>query len=181
MRSTRRTAPLWWCRLSCSFRRTRKLLPSGSSNMTSSPGANGPLGATRALCVRSAFGERALPPKPSIDDQLSMWSAYVHRWRRPILHAIAGGAIVASGAVAIARGPSSLPASDTSPSQVEVLKEPRFESLADGAAVQGGTATVALSVQPSRGGTPDVVEDTAIGNAAAPSAPDAPLAMRTYT
>src|SRR3981081_3136677 len=67
--------------------------------MTSSPGANGPLGDTRRLCVRSAFGERALPPKPSRDDQLSMWSTFVHRWRRPILHAIAGGAIVSTAAL----------------------------------------------------------------------------------
>src|SRR3981189_496657 len=102
--------------------------------MTSSPGANGPLGATRALCVRSAFGERALPPKPTIDDQLSMWSTFVHRWRRAILHAIAGGAIVDTGAVGMARGPLPWAAGDTSASRVDVAQEPRFESLADSTA-----------------------------------------------
>src|SRR5712691_4258525 len=110
-----------------------------------------------------------------------MWSTFVHRWRRPILHVIAGGAIVGSGAVGVARGPLSLHSGDTSPSQVEVRAEPRFESLADATSVQSGGATVALTVQPAPDATPDVVEDTATGNAAAPSAPDAPLAIRTYS
>ena len=110
-----------------------------------------------------------------------MRATFVHRWRRPILHAIAGGAIVGSGAFGMTRGPSPLAAGDTSPSQVEVQKEPRFETLADATAVQGTAGTVASSIQPAPVLTPDVVEGPATVNAAAPSAPDAPLAMRSYT
>ena len=51
-----------------------------------------------------------------------MWSTFVHRWRRPILHVIAGGAIVCSGAVGMTRGPSGVAVGDTSPSQVEALQ-----------------------------------------------------------
>ncbi len=69
---------------------------------------------------------------------------------------------------------------DTTQSQVEVSAEPRFESLADAAAVQGSVATAPHSSQPSPVATPDVVEDAATANAAAPSAPDTPQAMRTY-
>ena len=103
-----------------------------------------------------------------------MWSTFVHRWRRPILHAIAGGAIVGSGAVGMSRGPSPLTAGDTAASQVEVLQ-------AQPLPVQDSMAASPPVIQPSPAPTPDVVEDPATTNAAAPSAPDAPLAMRAYT
>src|SRR5438105_7679254 len=143
-----------------------KLLPSGSISMTSSPGANSPLGDTRGLCVRSAFGERALPPKATIDVQPGMWSTFVHRWRRPILHAIAGGAIVGSGAVGITRGPSPFAVGDTSPSQVEVRQAPRFETLTDQAAQDSVTAGPTSIPPTSPAPTPDVVEGPATANAA---------------
>src|SRR5712692_7823172 len=109
-----------------------------------------------------------------------MWSTRVHRWRRPILHAVAGAAIVGSGAVGMARSPAPQAAGDTTQSQVEVSGEPRFEPLADVAAVQGSVAMAPHSSQPSPDTTPDVVEDAVTANAAAPSAPDTPQAMRTY-
>jgi flagellum-specific peptidoglycan hydrolase FlgJ len=107
-----------------------------------------------------------------------MWSTFVHRWRRPILHAIAGGAIVGSGAVGMSRGPSPLIAGDTAASQVEVLQA---QPLAEAVPVQDSAAAVPPSIQPLPAPTPAVVEDPATANAAAPSAPDAPLAMRAYT
>jgi flagellum-specific peptidoglycan hydrolase FlgJ len=78
------------------------------------------------------------------------------------------------------RGPSPSSVGDTSPSQVGALDEPRFEALVDTAGVQNSATTMPRSVQPAPVATPEVVEDAATANAAAPSAPDAPLAMRTY-
>ena len=80
----------------------------------------------------------------------------------------------------MARSPAPQAAGDTTQSQVEVSGEPRFQPLADVAAVQGSVAPAPHRSQPSPVATPDVVEDAATANAAAPSAPDTPQAMRTY-
>src|SRR5438477_9648970 len=83
--------------------------------MASSPGANGPLGDTLGLCVRSASGrDTALPPRALIeysphsraDRARGLLTGRVHRWRRPILHVIAGVAIVGSGALGALRTPA---------------------------------------------------------------------------
>jgi flagellum-specific peptidoglycan hydrolase FlgJ len=57
-----------------------------------------------------------------------------------------------------------------------VVTEPRFASLAGPTAIEEAP----VSSQPAPVATPDVVLDTASANPAAPSAPDAPLAIRTY-
>src|SRR5437016_6738972 len=107
-----------------------------------------------------------------------MWSRLVYRWRRAILHAVAGVAIVGSGAVAMTRGPSLSTVGDTS--QLQVGDLPQFGALADVVADQDNDVTLPRSNQPASVATPDVVEVASGGNAAAPSAPDAPLAIRTY-
>jgi flagellum-specific peptidoglycan hydrolase FlgJ len=103
-----------------------------------------------------------------------MWSTFVHRWRRPILHAVAGAAVVGSGAVGIVRGPA--PLGDAA--------QPQFEALTSLPADGDEAARTRPAMAPLPDPTPAAVEvevdnDTSV-NAAAPSTPDVALPVRTY-
>ncbi len=127
--------------------------------------------------IRVQRETRILPPQTvSLNDQRSTWSSLVHRWRRPILHAVAGAAVVGSGALGVGRGPA--PTNDASSSS-QLAAQPHFESLIEPAG-QDNAATVQAAIAPLPMPTPDVVEAPSSTNAAAPSAPDVPIADRTY-
>src|SRR5947208_955631 len=101
-----------------------------------------------------------IKPQASIQYQAYTASGRVHRWRRPILHVIAGVAIVGSGAIGMARAPS--PGGET--------VQPQFETLAEAPATRAAVALTPGALVPIAASTPDVVEDATSVNAAAPSA-----------
>ncbi|MCA1648518.1 MAG: hypothetical protein LC797_24680, partial [Chloroflexi bacterium] len=83
---------------------------------------------------------------------------------------MAGAAVVGSAGLGMARAP--IRTGDTA--------QPQFGALSDGAAFQDTAEVIRAAVAPLPVPTPNVVVEAASDNAALPSAPDAPLAIRDY-
>lgn len=66
------------------------------------------------------------------------------------------------------------------PARSSNTSQPQLEAPADALAARDNAELTQRALVPLAVPTPDVIEATAPGNAAAPSAPDAPLAIRTY-